>query len=851
MPAISRLLLFPFFAAVLRLSAQITPEIGVNIDILHTKITLQFDWEKRQALGETTIVVRLTAPVRSIALAADDLDIKSVTTGDGQNLDFNFKPEKAQLDIQTGREYPAGEVLTFTITYKTMHHNDPDPNALGGSFGKGLRFFSPSAVNPIKRRQIWSQGELQNNSSWFPCTHNISDLHTTEFIATVDSGLTVISNGIRVAVTDAPGGKRTFHYRSDQPYPAYLTAFAVGVYTDVVQNVDGISMHTLCYPDEKEAAIATTERLPAMLRFLTEQTGLKYPFAEYTQVMVQDYPFPSLNGQQTFSLISDNMIDDYGTHRDFLYLWDGVEFNALAGQWFGNVLIPKNVEDIWLAKSFSQYFEGLFTAQQNGPEEYLLWYLPWETGSIQADWANGNRHPIVTADYGNAENFAADSYAKYRGALVLRMLRKELGDAQFFASIRHFLQTNAFRPASTRDFLASIKAVSSADLDWFFDQWMYKTGYPVFQITDEYDAQNRQYRLKIKQVQQPDTASSYPRAAYFQGKMEVEIDNRIEVVRIEPQENNEFTFSLPKRPKLVNADIENTWIGEKQVTKTWQEWLYQFEHSRDAQSRNAAMLELSAIAQSGNTTDSAKKQIYAAFRRVIQRSCYWRLRFNAIGQLRAIEPPPYNKATVKMLQALIRQDKSWVRAAAITSLGMTNDPQFAEIYMACLSDSSDRVVNAAAVALGKTKSPKAFDALVHLKNRPSWKSQSLMHALSGLAQLNDPRAEAIAVAAIADNRSPRWFLGNGWDYPYVAAQTLAAIGKPERAFPIVQERIDMAMQGNNIDDVFHQALLIATLADPRGQAVFDGLKMKYKDRENAMIAINMLEEQYKAALKAR
>ncbi len=849
MPATSRFLLFLCLGFVWRISAQTTFDSGVQVDILHTSIALQFDWENRQASGKAAITLRLSVPAHSFSLAASELDIKSVQTVDGQGLTYDYKPGSTQIGIQLDREYAAGETLSVVIAYNTLHHNDSDPNATGGSFGKGLRFFSPTAVNPVKRKQVWSQGELQNNSYWFPCSPHISDLHTSEFVATVDSGLTVVSNGKLVDVSVAAGGKRTFHYRSDQPYPIYLTAFAAGVYTDLVQYVYGVPMHTFCYPDEKEAAVATTERLPAMLRFLNEKTGIKYPFPAYSQVMVQDYPFPSLNSPQAFSLISDNMIDDYGTHRDFLYLWDGVEFNALAGQWFGHVLLPKNVEDIWLAKSFSQYFEGLFTAEQNGQEEYLLWYLPWETGSVWSDWAAGNRHSIVTRDYADAEIFAADSYAKYRGALVLRMLRKELGDEHFFAAIRHFLQTHAFQPATTLDFQASIKAVSGTDLQWFFDQWIYKTGHPVFQINDGYDTQKQEYHLIIRQVQQPDTASSYPRTPFFQGRIEVEIDERIEVVQLAPQETNEFTFSFPKRPKLINADVENIWICEKQVLKTWPEWLYQFEHSRDAQARTAAMLELAAVTQSETTTNSDKKQMYAAFRRVIQGPSYWRLRFNAIGQLRTIEPPPYSKATLKMLQSLILQEKSWVKAAAITSLGMSNDPKFADLYISCLSDSSDRVVNAAALALGKTKSPKAYKALVQLIQRPSWKNQSLMHALGGLAQLNDPRAEAIAVAAIADNRSPRWFLGNGWDYPFVAAQTLAALGKPERAFPIVRERIEMAMQENCLDDVFHQALLIATLADPRGQAVFDALKMKYKGQENTMNAVNMLEEQFRATLR--
>jgi len=187
-----------------------------------------------------------------------------------------------------------------------------------------------------------------------------------------------------------------------------------------------------------------------------------------------------------------------------------------------------------------------------------------------------------------------------------------------------------------------------------------------------------------------------------------------------------------------------------------------------------------------------------------------------------------------------------VKAAALSSLGMTNDPKYADLYVSCLADTSDRVVNAAAVALGKTKSPLAFEALVKLKDRPSWKNQSLMHCLAGLAQLGDARVEAIAVAALADNQSPRWFLGNGWDYPFVAAQTLATLGKTEKAYPILLERFKLSMQEKNSDDIFHQVLLIVTLGDPHGLEIFAPLKSRYQYDENAMAAIQAFEEQLKA-----
>lgn len=830
------------------LLAQNTLATTSPIDISHYKIKLQFDWAKKQASAEVTISMAFTQTARSIQLAAHDLLIQSVHTAAKKELTFTLDTLAHRLNVSLDKNYQPGEKLDLSIAYKTQHHNEPDPNAIGGSFGKGIRFFQPTASNPIKRKQLWVQSELQNTAYWLPCNPNPADLSTTEFIATLEPGLSFVANGILVEKKEQADGKMTFHYRTKRAYPIYLAAFVAGNYADLVQTARGVPLHTLCYPDEQEAARATMVRLPDMLQFLENKTGFAYPYPQYTQVMVQDYPFPSLIGQNSFSIISDNMIDDYGTHQDYLYLWDGVEFNALASQWFGNLIMPKTVADLWLAKGFAQYFEGLYAIAENGIEEYLLWGYPWESGTVFADWNNGNRHPIVPEKVEDPENFAADSYAKYRGALVLRMLRKELGDEAFFKAIQIFVREKAFALATTQDFQNAIKKASGKDLQWFFEQWIYQTGHPIFELSSTFDAKTKLYHLHIKQIQQKDSTATYPQVNFFQGKMEIEIDGKKEVIQLKPQRDNHFTFRLPGPPKMLNFDVEQTWIKELQWIKTSDEWLHLFLHSKDMSARNTALTELAQIAKDKSAAASERNRIIQAFQQVIQSQAYWRFRFNVIGQLRSIQPPPYDQATTQLLIALVKKEKSWVKAAALSSLSMTNDPQYADLYVSCLADTSDRVVNAAAVALGKTKSLQAFEALVKLKDRPSWKNQSLMHCLAGLAQLGDARAEAIALAALADNQSPRWFLGNAWDYPFVAAQTLATLGKTEKAYPILLERFKLAMQENNRDDIFHQVLLIVTLGNPQGLEIFALLKGRYQYDENAMSAIKVFEEQLKADL---
>ncbi len=823
-----------------------------KIDVKNIALDLQFDWQKKQAIGTATITLSPLAETDKVFLDAGMLAINSIVLPNGTALKFiyNGGDKNDGLEIILDRLYKPAESIILAINYHSNWVNKSDPNAIGGSFGKGLRFFEPTGSTPIKRKQIWAMGEAEGNRYWFPCYDSPDDLRTTELVTTVDKKLTVISNGELVETKDNSNGTKTFHYKTDKPYPNYLTTLAIGEYVDVKQMYDGIPFHTFCYPDEKNAAEATTERLMDMVKFFTDITGVKYPYKSYSQVVVQDFPFPGLVGQNTMSIISDNMIDDYRTHADFLYLWDGVEANALASQWFGNMITAKDWSHEWLVKAFANYVEGLYTDYKNGHDEYLMWYHPFETGSVFGDWNAGIRHPIVTKNFDNAESFVTgNNYLKYRGSLVLRMLRKQIGDDKWWKVIKHFVEQSAFKSIDTNDFQQAIKGITGNSMDWFFDQWVYKMGHPIFEVTKTYNKESKQLQLSIKQTQKKDANNEYPQVEFFQGRMEVEIDSRVEEIFIAPQYENKIVFVAQQEPKLVNVDFESHWIKEITFEKTFEELLYQFQNDKDILGRSAAMTELVSLAKKENTSDADKIKIQKAFRFVIEGNSYWRLKTAAISQLNNLFAKGIDEATISMLESIIKKEKALLKASAIGALGLTNDATYADVYINCFNDPSDRVIFSAANALGKTKSPKAFDALVKLKDKPSWKQQSLMAALTGLRQLGDERGAAIAFNALKDNTSPRWFLGNFWDYPFIAAQTLAALGKGHEGYPLILERFKQSMQGDDINDIFQHVLLISMLADARGEEAFKLLKEKFKNDANAMTAVNNYETQFEESIK--
>jgi aminopeptidase N len=773
-------------------------------------------------------------------------------------LKFNYdgSDKNDGLEILLDGNYTPQQTLTIKIDYHTNFINQIDPTNLSGTNGKGLRFSQPTSNDPIKPKEIWSIGEPDLNRYWFPCYDAPNDFRTTEFKATVDKDLMVISNGNLIATQENPDGTHTFHWKTDKPYANHLTNFVVCKYSNFKQNYNGIQLNNYGYPHEQASTQASVERLPDMMMFFSEKIGVKFPYSSYSQAFVQDLPW----GMAGNGLVaeSENMVDDYGTHADYLYLWDVLEGESLASQWFGNYLTAADWSHVWLNKGFARYFSGLYDSYKNGHDEFLYWLQLADQNTTLFDWNSSFRHPIVTQNYDNALNFTSENFPYSRAALVLNMLKKHLGEEKWWKAINLYVKTNAHKAVETEDFRKAIEQATGEKMDWFFDQWIYKIGHPVFEITKNYDESKKQLTLKVKQNQKTDPKEVYPQVDFFKGKIEIEIDNKIETVWLEVKAEYEFSFNLPQKPNFVNFDYESTWIKEITFEKTLDELLFQLQNSKDILARRDAIIQLSAIAKNEKTTAEDKAKILEALRKTALSNAYWRLRNSALAAIQSLlvpttetKPIAFDEATTNMLLSLIKNEKSWLKATALSFLGNTKDLKYLDIYVENLKDPSDRVIASAATALAKTKSPKAFEILEKLMEKPSMKSQSRLSALNALKELGDPRGVEVAYKALSDLNLLRWRLPNGsiWDYRVLAVQTIASLRNTEKTYQLLKERFNKSMSENDLEGIFNNTLLIATLGNPHGQEIFEQLKAKYKDDANTMVAVEQYEMQFREIMK--
>jgi len=807
-----------------------------NFDTRHIALVLSFDWEREQLLGNETITLApLLNNLHTIELDAANITVTSAKLSSGKVLKFENDPDKQRLRIELDRNYQPSDELILAVDY---HTNGPQKGSVGFA-GTGLRFIKPSAEDPKRPKQIWSQGESEYNHYWFPCYDHPNDFFTSEITATVEKPLSVISNGELVATKENKDGTRTFHWQMAQPHASYLSSIVVGEYTPIVSDYAGIPIVTNVYPNELAEGKVTTARLVEMVKFFSEKTGLKYPYAKYAQTTVRDFG----GGMENISATTqtDNMIHDARTELD--QTSDGLQSHELAHQWFGDYLTCRTWADIWLNESFATYFQAMWDEHKLGGDDFLYTDVKGNQDAYFNAWKQGNRRPIVTKNYASPDA-VFDTYAYPRGGAVLHMLRKDLGEENWWRAINHYLNKYAHQPVETEQFRIAIEEATGQSMDWFFDEWLYRMGHPVFLVTQDYDATNKTLKLKVEQQQKKDPDSEYPQAGFFQTPVEIEVSSasgtEIKRVQIEPRKEQTFTFKVDTKPLLVNFDYNRTLIKELEFKKSTEDLIYQVANDRDVLGRVWALSQLTDRLNGQSSSEAEKQTIATHLTTTLANDKFWGLRVEAANSLAAVKSDSARAALV----AATKDRDARVRAKAVQSLTNFKDSSLVSLYQQLLNDESYGVIKAAAAALGQTKSPAAYDVLVKLFDTPSWHDNIKTSALGGLATLEDNRAVGLAFK-----------YSEKGNYSPVRAAALRLLGKvgrdDSRAFTMISETIGQAVEKRDFALAVASAEALVSLGDSRGLAVLEKISASGTNSPQLKNLINQFHELLQKGIASR
>ncbi len=657
-----------------------------DYDALHYRIKLAVDIEAKSFTGETTIVFSaLTDGLTACVLDAEEYTVSSVLSDYGAPL--KFEQSDKELKVYLARPYRFGETTAVTCFYK------------GSRPKRGLQFPEETPDNP---RLVYSDSFPDKVHHWFPCFDYPNDKATNETIVTVKKGYKVAANGrLDSVVEDPAAGTVTYHYCQELPHSTYLMFFAAAPYVVVEDHYKSLPVYYWVYPQDEAKARPTYGKTPEMIEYFNKTFGYDYPWQKYDQISV-----PSGGGAESTSATAM-------THRIMVGAQDEAEFTAigivsheLAHQWWGDLITLRSWAHSWLNESFGTYSDYLYHRYAKGDDDGAVNWLG-KLNSYLREAKTRYIRPIVSDRY-DAPGDMFDSHTYPKGALVLHMLRSMVGDEAFFAVIKHYLQAMAFKPAETADFVRSVRTVTGKNFDWFFDQWLFKPGHPVFDIKSEWDAAAKAVRLKVAQVQ--DFSRGVP---VFRVPVAVKVvtaqGSTVHKVWIREKEEA-FSFPAETKPLLVRFDEGNTLIKEVSFPKELDELLYQLRKD-DVLGRAAAAAELLRFKADPRALAGLEAAAGDAF---------WAVRRAAVEALAAIDSP----RVPSDLKKAAADANPAVRTTAVTALGERKDKAFIDFYKGLFQkDASPRVRSEALRALGKTGEAGLIPFLKQAGTAPSHQNQ--------------------------------------------------------------------------------------------------------------------------------
>jgi aminopeptidase N len=671
-----------------------------KVDLLHTKLDVRFDWKKQHLLGKAAIKMKpWFYPQSEVVLDAKNFDIKAVTF-DGKKEPLKYTYNNEQITIQLGKTFTRNDEFTLAIEYVAKPN---DRTSTGGSEAitsdKGLFFINPLGEESDKPMQIWTQGETENNSRWFPTFDKPNERMTNEIYMTVEDKYKTLSNGVLASSKKNNDGTRTDYWKMDQSHAPYLIMMAVGDFAIVKDKWNGMDVNYYVEPKFEKDAKAIFPNTTEMLGFFSEKLGVKYPWQKYSQIVVRDYVSGAMENttavifgdfmQKTARELKD---DEGGTNEK-------VVAHEMFHHWFGDYITTESWSNLTLNEGFANYSEYLWLEHKYGKEFADNHRVDETNGYISS--ARQNAHPLINFGFKDKEDmFDAHSYNK--GGAILHMLRTHVGDDAFFTALKNYLTKNAYTSVEAHQLRMAMEEVTGEDLNWFFNQWFFNQGHPVLDINYGYDAVTKKASVTIEQLQNPEK-----NPPIFILPMAIDIYDASgkktrEMVRMTKRKET-FTFDAATKPALINTDATKSLLSEKKDNHTEEEWAFMYQNSGNYIDRSEAMAALK---------DSKSPASGKIFKAALDDKS-WILRKEALN----LNDPKDASVAQKLTTIAEKDARPAVRAAAIEALASTESKAHLPIIKKAIeNDQSYMVISSALQAINALEPTAAASYVSKLEN---------------------------------------------------------------------------------------------------------------------------------------
>lgn len=635
-----------------------------STELKHTKLKVNFDYAKEQMNGEEWLTASpYFYPSDSLVLDAKAMLIHEVALDkNGSKTPMKYTYSDDKLKISLDKTYNRNQDYTVYIKYTSRPNEVKSKGSAAITDAKGLYFVNAQGKDADKPIQIWTQGETEASSAWFPTVDKPNQKTTQEIYMTVPDKYVTLSNGLMKSSTKEANGLRTDHWVMDKKHAPYLFFMGVGDYAVVKDKWRNIPVDYYVEKEYEPYAKQIFGNTPEMMEFFSKKLQYDYPWSKYAQITARDYVSGAMENttavlhQESAQQKPGDLIDENK--------WEDVISHELFHHWFGDLVTSESWSNLTVNESFANYSEYLWNEYKYG-KDFADYTLMKAAEGYFRDPSNVSKDLVRFNYHAQEDMFDGVSYNK--GGSTLHMLRNYLGDDAFFAGLNDYLKTNEYGTGEAQQLRLSLEKVSGKDLTWFFNQWYYGSGHPKVSSTMTFEPVKKQVTVTVSQDQM---------GGNFQFPLAIDVYENGKASRknvwVSAKEKNSFTFPVSKNPELVNINADGVLLGEFTDTKTPEQYAMQYSGSKEFLSRYRAV-ENAAEYASKNAV-SLKTLVTAL------KDPNFRIRMKALSGLDLSKPDQAKSALAEVEKMAANDPKTLVQSAAISALAKTKDKKYLPLF---------------------------------------------------------------------------------------------------------------------------------------------------------------------------
>ena len=480
------------------IEAGVAPPPGVyapGIDVRHYEVEIGLASGATTFDARVTIDVGITSDAPTMPLDLTGLAVREVLV-DSRPAPYDYADGKLRIALPTAR---AGSRAEVTVAY-------------GGTPDDGLILRENVHGQPAAFVDNWPN----RTRFWLPTVDHPADKATVRYTVHAPEAWQVIANGRLVNEGEptpagaigpvSTGDRRTWVWQVDVPISTYN--MVIGAASFDVRTVglaacgrapasrrpDGcVEVSTWMFPESADGAVPSFQRAAQMVDHFVSVIG-DYPFEKLANVQSAT----RFGGMENASAIFYSERGIAGGRNI-----EGTVSHEIAHQWFGDAVTEADWHHLWLSEGFATYFGNQFFEAADGVASFRE---RMESGRQRILQAEESHRPVIDPDVGDL--FALLNSNNYpKGAWVLHMLRGLVGDEAFFRGIRTYYRRHLHTAVLTDHFRWAMEDASGRELGWFFTQWLYRPGFPVFDVAERWiaaDGGDGLMEVTLRQVQTPE-----------------------------------------------------------------------------------------------------------------------------------------------------------------------------------------------------------------------------------------------------------------------------------------------------------------------------------------------------------